>query len=103
MSPFVPPADIHPPRSGDGRGGVHPPEIGGGGGRDPGGGSPDYQRRLQRARVGLICGVGSVTMLFALLTTVFLTPENSVVLDPHARSVRMWGPVVLPGRPLPWH
>jgi cytochrome c oxidase subunit III len=103
MPPLVPPADIHPPRSGDGRGGVHPPEIGGGGGRDPGDGSPDYKRRLQRARVGLICGVVSVTMLFAVLTTVFFTRQNSVVLDSHAHYVRMWVPVVLPVRLLLWN
>jgi len=103
MSPLVP-IDIHPPKSGDGGGGVHPPEIGGGGGRDPGDGSPDYERRLQRARIGLICGVVSVSMLFFILTAVFFARQTSVVLDSQThRYIRMWIPMVLPVQLLLWN
>jgi len=102
MPPLLP-IDVHPPKSGDGAGGVHPPEIGGGGGRDPGDGSPDYERRLQRARIGLICGVVSVSMLFLILTAVFLARQTSVALDSQGRSIRMWIPIVLPVRLLLWN
>ncbi len=103
MSPLVP-IDIHPPKSADGGGGVHPPEIGGGGGRDPGDGFPDYQRRLQRARIGLLCGVVSVSMLFLILTAVFFARQTSVVLDSEThRYIRMWIPIVLPVHLLLWN
>src|SRR5690242_9200237 len=104
MSPLVPPLDVRTPRSGDGSGGVHPPEIGGGGGRDPNDGFPDYERRLQRARIGLICGVISVSMLFVILTVAFFGRQTSVVLDSQShRYVRMWVPVVLPLHLLLWN
>src|SRR6185437_8183757 len=103
MSLSVPPLDVRTPESGDGGGGVHPPEIGGGGGRDPGDGSPDYEKRLQRARIGLICGVVSVSMLFLILTAVFLARQTSVALDSQGRSIRMWIPIVLPVRLLLWN
>lgn len=103
MPRFVP-TDVHPPKSGDGRGGVHPPELGGGGGRDPSDGSPDYDKRLQRARIGLICGLASVSMIFIILTVVFVNRQTSVVLDSHLhRYVRIWVPVVLPIRQLLWN
>ena len=104
MPYLFPPADVHPPKSGDGGGGVHPPEIGGGGGREPGDGSPDYERRLQRARVGLICSLVAVSMIFVTLTAVFFTRETTVVLDSYThRYIRMWVPVVLPVRLLLWN
>ena len=104
MAPLVP-IDIHPPKSGDGGGGgVHPPEIGGGGGRDPGDGFPDYERRLQRARIGLICGVVAVSMIFVMLTAVFFARQTSVVLDSQThRYIRMWIPMVLPVHLLLWN
>jgi cytochrome c oxidase subunit 3 len=104
MSPSVPPLDVRPPESGDSGGGVHPPEIGGGGGRDPGDGSPNYDRRLQRARIGLICGVIAVSMVFAILTVVFFGRQTAFVLDSQThRYVRMWVPVVLPLKILLWN
>jgi cytochrome c oxidase subunit 3 len=104
MSLSVPPLDVRTPESGDGGGGVHPPEIGGGGGRDPGDGSPDYEKRLQRARIGLICGVIAVSMIFAMLTVVFFGRQTAFVLDAQThRYVRMWVPVVLPVRILLWN
>jgi len=81
MSPLVSPLHVRTPKSGDRGGGVHPPEIGGGGGRDPGDGSPDYDKRLQRARIGLICGVIAVSMIFVMLTVVFFGRQTAVVLD----------------------
>jgi cytochrome c oxidase subunit III len=104
MSPSVPPLDVRTPESGDRGGGVHPPEIGGGGGRDPGDGSPDYDKRLQRARIGLICGVIAVSMIFAMLTVVFFGRQTAFVLDSQTHHyVRKWVPVVLPVRILLWN
>ena len=104
MSTLVPPLDVRTPKSGDGGGGVHPPEIGGGGGRDPGDGAPDYEKRLQRARIGLICGVIVVSVIFLMLTVVFFGRQTAVVLDSQThRYVRMWVPVVLPLRILLWN
>ena len=99
MSQLVPPADLHPPRSGDGRGGIHPPEAGSGGGRDPNDGYPDYDRRLQQARIGLICGIVAVSMLFVTLTALFFLRQSTVVLDSQShRYIRFWIPFVLPVR-----
>ena len=104
MSPVVPPLDVRTPQSGDAGGGVHPPEIGGGGGRDPGDGSPDYEKRLQRARIGLVCGVVAVSMLFVVLTVLFFGRQTAVIIDHHTqRYVRIWVPVVLPLRLLLWN
>jgi cytochrome c oxidase subunit 3 len=59
---------------------------------------------LQRARIGLICGVVSVAMIFITLTAAFFMRENSVVLDPDThRYVRMWVPIVLPVQLLLWN
>lgn len=104
MSPLSPPADVHPPQSGHGRGGVLPPKVGGGGGRDPNDGFPDYERRLRRARLGLICGVISISMLFVILTATFFARQSAVVIDPQTHSnVHMWPPVRLPVRILLWN
>src|SRR5690349_19872591 len=104
MSLFSPPSDIHQPKSGDGSGSVHPPEVGGGGGRDQGDGFPDYERRLRRARLGLICGVVAISMIFVILTATFFLRQSAIVLDPQTHSyVRMWEPVQLPVRILLWN
>ena len=99
MATLFPPSGLHPPKSGDGRGGVHPPEVGGGGGRDGGDGFPDYERRLKRARLGLICGMVAISMLFVTVTAVFFLRQESEVIDPQAHGyVRKWVPVELPIR-----
>ncbi len=103
MSPFSP-ADVHHPKSGDGRGGVLPPEVGGGGARDPSDGFPDYERRLKRARLGLICGIVSISMIFMILTATFFSRQSAVVIDSQTHSsVRMWTPARLPVRILLWN
>lgn len=85
------------PRSGFGGGGVHPPGYGGGGGPGPGDGFSDYERRLHRARLGLLLGVVSITMLFVTATAVFLLRHAAVVVDPHTGTyVHKWLQVQLP-------
>ena len=101
MATLVPPTGLHPPKSGDGSGGVHPPEVGGWGDHSGGDGFPDYERRLKRARLGLICGMVAITMLFVTVTAVFFLREQSVVMDPQTHGyTRDWIPVQLPIRVL---
>jgi cytochrome c oxidase subunit III len=83
---------------------VLPPKVGGGGGRDPNDGFPDHERRLRQARLGLICAVVSISMLFVILTATFFLRQSAVVIDPLTHSnVRMWTPVRLPVRILLWN
>jgi len=86
-------------RVGQGGGGVHPPGFGGGGNSGPGDGSSDYERRLHRARLGLILGIVSITMLFVTATAVFLLRHAAVVVDPHSHLyVHQWLQVAIPVR-----
>ena len=100
MSTFLPPATIERPKSGQGGGGVHPPASGGGGDNGHGDGSPDYERRLYRARLALICGLVSISILFVTVTAVFLALRHGApVFDPRTnRYVREWVQVNLPVR-----
>lgn len=85
------------PKSGQGGGGVHPPGYGGGGDQGPGDGFWDYERRLHRARLGLMLGIVSISMLFLTATAVFLLRHAAVVVDPHSRFyLRQWLEVQLP-------
>jgi cytochrome c oxidase subunit III len=87
------------PKSGESGGGVHPPAYGGGGDNGPGDGFPDYERRLKRAKLGLVLGIVSISMLFVTVTAVFLLRQAAVVLDhPTSEHVGAWVPVELPVR-----
>ena len=97
-----PPATIERLKSGQGRGGVHPPQYGGDGDRGPGDGSPDYERRLRRARLGLILAIVSITMLFMTVTAVFLTRHHFFVVDPPINA-SAWIRIELPVRLLLWN
>lgn len=97
MSLMSPP--ITQERLGQGGGGVHPPGFGGGGNSGPGDGSSDYERRLHRARLGLILGIVSITMLFVTATAVFLLRHAAVVGDRHSHLyVHQWLQVEIPVR-----
>ena len=86
------------PKSGHGGGGVHPPGYGGGD-HGPGDGSSDYGRRLHRARLGLLLGIVSITVLFVTVTAVFFLRHAALVLDPRTGTyVREWLPAELPFR-----
>src|SRR5579862_1538746 len=73
-----------------------PPEIGGGDdGR--GGDVPDYGARLRRARLGLICGIATVGMVFISLTSAYIFRRGLPTFDGTINSyVRDWGKVDLP-------
>ncbi|MBV9183492.1 MAG: heme-copper oxidase subunit III [Acidobacteria bacterium] len=87
------------PKSGQGRGGVHPPAFGGGGDQGPGDGSSDYGRRLRRARIGLVLGLASISVLFVTVTAIFFLRHAALVLDPRTGAyVPEWLPAEIPLR-----
>lgn len=93
-----PPA-VEKPKSGHGSGGVHPPAYGGGGDHGPGDGSSDYGRRLRRAKLGLILGIASISVLFVTVTAVFFLRHAALVPDPRTGAyVPEWLPAELPLR-----
>src|ERR1051326_2322321 len=98
MSTFFPPVTIEQPKSGRGGGGLHPPAYGGGGDNRPGDGAPDYDRRLRRRRLALLCGLASISILFVTVTVISLALRHgALVLDPKtSRYVRQWAEVNLP-------
>jgi len=73
-----------------------PPERGGGDdGR--GGDIPDYGARLRRARLGLICGLATVGMVFISLTSAYIFRRGLPTFDGTVNGyVRDWGNVDLP-------
>ena len=98
------PATTNRLRTGQGRGGVHPPEYGGGGDRGPGDGAPDYDRRLYRAKLALILVIGSICVLFITVSVALMWWESSVALDGQNRGLpHEWIPVALPTRLLLWN
>ena len=79
--------------------GHKPPEppARGGGGNGRGGEYPDYGARLRRARVGLICAIATVCMVFMALTSAYIFRRGLPTLDDGGTSyVRDWGGVDLP-------
>jgi cytochrome c oxidase subunit 3 len=99
MPVFSPPLGIEEPKSGQG-GGVHPPALGGGDDNGPGDSSPDYGRRLRRARLALMLGLVSISIIFIILTLVFVVLRHGAfVFDSRAGNyVREWVNVTLPVR-----
>jgi len=62
-----------------------PPETGGGDdGR--GGDVPDYGARLRRARLGLICGIATVCMVFISLTSAYVVRQGLPTFDGSSNS-----------------
>jgi cytochrome c oxidase subunit 3 len=79
--------------------GHKPPAAPSGGGGDGRGGSgdPNYGARLRRARLGLICGVATVGMIFISLTSAYIVRQGLPTFDGESNSyVRDWGEVHLP-------
>ncbi|HUD66470.1 MAG TPA: hypothetical protein VMQ17_17925 [Candidatus Sulfotelmatobacter sp.] len=73
-----------------------PPPGGGDDGRG-GGGVPDYGARLRRARLGLICAIVTVCMVFISLTSAYVVRQGLPTFDDASNSyVRDWGEVHLP-------
>ena len=73
-----------------------PPERGGGdeGRADD---APNYGARLRRARLGLVCGVATVGMVFISLTSAYIFRRGLPTFDGTSNSyVRDWGETDLP-------
>jgi len=82
-------------RVGDGHEPPVPPAGGGDDGR--GGEGPNYGARLRRARLGLICGIATVCMVFISLTSAYIVRQGLPTFDGTSNSyVRDWGRVDLP-------
>jgi cytochrome c oxidase subunit 3 len=87
-----------------GRGGDRPAPPNGGG--DDGGfpdsglpnsGLPNYGARLRRARLGLICAIATVSMVFVSLTSAYVVRRGLPTFDDSTRTYfRDWGTVQLP-------
>jgi len=72
-----------------------PPAGGGDDGR--GGNVPDYGGRLRRARLGLICAIVTVCLVFISLTSAYIVRQGLPTFDDASNSyVRDWGVVRLP-------
>lgn len=80
--------------------GHKPPAPPLGGGDDGRGGDsqlPSYGERLRRARLGLVCGIVTVCMVFVSLTSAYIFRKGLPTLDDASNSyVRDWGRVDLP-------
>jgi cytochrome c oxidase subunit III len=93
MATFIPSTPI----SRLGRGGDPPPPPSGGGDDGNGGNGPNYGARLRRARLGLICAIATVGMIFISLTSAYIVRQGLPTFDDASKSyVRDWGEVRLP-------
>jgi cytochrome c oxidase subunit 3 len=73
------------------------PPVRGGGDDGRGGDVPDYGARLRRARLGLICGIATVGMVFISLTSAYIFRRGLPTFQGETNSyVRDWGGVDLP-------
>jgi cytochrome c oxidase subunit 3 len=72
--------------------------LGGGGGENSSGSNyHDYGARLRRARLGLVCGIATVSMVFISLTSAYVVRQGLPTFDGTTNSyVRDWGMVQLP-------
>ena len=74
-----------------------PPTGGDGGDYSQGSDYPNYGARLRRARVGLICAMATISMVFISLTCAYVVRQRLPIFDEAANShVRDWGRVRLP-------
>src|ERR1700733_13510886 len=73
------------------------PPAPGGGDDGHGGDIPNYGARLRRARLGLICGIATVCMVFISLTSAYIVRQGLPTFDGNSNSyVRDWGEVQMP-------
>jgi cytochrome c oxidase subunit III len=58
---------------------------------------PNYGARLRRARLGLICAIATVSMVFVSLTSAYVVRRGLPTFDDSSRTyLRDWGSVQLP-------
>jgi cytochrome c oxidase subunit 3 len=76
---------------------VPAPPNGGDDGRSPDSGLPNYGARLRRARLGMICAIATVCMIFVSLTSAYVVRRGLPTFDDSTRTYfRDWGEVQLP-------
>lgn len=79
------------------RGGPPPTPPASGGNGEGSSGEPNYGARLRRARLGLICAVATVSMVFVSLTSAYIFRRGLPTYDdPSKAYIRDWGEVQLP-------
>ncbi|HEY6337296.1 MAG TPA: cytochrome c oxidase subunit 3 [Candidatus Sulfotelmatobacter sp.] len=82
-----------------GRGGSTPVPPGGGDDGNGGDSGPNYGARLRRARLGLICAVATVAMIFVSLTSAYIVRRGLPTYDDASSAyVHDWGETDLPWR-----
>jgi cytochrome c oxidase subunit III len=70
---------------------------GGDSGSPPDSSLPNYGARLRRARLGLICAIATVGMVFVSLTSAYIVRRGLPTFDDSSRTYfRDWGTVQLP-------
>src|ERR1700691_1073199 len=95
MATYVPSRPVS--QLGEGGGVPRPPAGGGDDGRYQDSNLPDYGARLRRARLGLICAIATVSMVFVSLTSAYVVRRGLPTFDETSRSyLRDWGSVQLP-------
>ena len=63
----------------------------------PDSGVPNYVARLRRARLGMICAIATVSMVFISLTSAYVVRRGLPTFDELTRTYfRDWGAVQLP-------
>jgi cytochrome c oxidase subunit 3 len=88
---------VREPTGGRDGGGAIPPYHGGGDDDRGGDGSPDYGNNLLQARAGLAFVLAPITVMFVILTVVYIARQNTVAMDPRSHtSTRHWIQVNLP-------
>jgi cytochrome c oxidase subunit III len=74
-----------------------PPTPPTGGGGDGSSGFPDYGARLRRARLGLLCAIATVCMVFISLNSAYIVRQGMPTFDSSSNTyVHDWGEVHLP-------
>ena len=98
MATLSPSVTIHDPLTGrGGRGGGPPITHGGGDGNGGNGSSPDFIRRLRRARVGFFILAVWVSMLFISFTSAYVVRKDLPSLNQNTNQMgKDWIPVDLP-------
>jgi cytochrome c oxidase subunit III len=93
MASYTPTVSIDDPRTSTGGNGVLPPL------HDHGDdfGSPFFDTRLRRARLGLVVGLTGIGMIFISFTSAYVVRQGLPTLDPRTNTLlHDWFPVPLP-------
>ena len=90
-------ATYTPTTPGIGRGTEPPVPPLGGGDEGRGANVPDYGARLRRARLGLLCAIVTVCMVFIALTSAYVVRQGMPTYDDASQSyLHDWGRVAMP-------